>query len=133
MQTIANYGDTAKISKSILIVDDDEIIVETISTCFEIKGFKVFRANNGLEGWNVFQRELVDIVLTDIKMPGIDGSELASRIQNHSPSTKIAIMTGGHGDVGERLVRDGIANYCFHKPFALSYVCRTLTGEVQAD
>jgi DNA-binding response OmpR family regulator len=133
MITAATHDETNTIDKSILIIDDDEIIVDLLTTCFEMNGLKVFRAYNGIEGWSVFQKELPYIVLTDIEMPGIDGCELASRIRNHSPYRIVAIMTGGHGEVGENLVRDGIADYRFHKPFALSYVCKMLAEEVQID
>jgi DNA-binding response OmpR family regulator len=131
MISIATHDDANTIDKSILIVDDDETMVDLLSTCFEMKGLTVFRAFDGMEGWNIFQKEPTNIVLTDIEMQGLDGSELASRIRNHSAYTIIAIMTGGHGDVGEKLVRDQIANFCFHKPFALSYVCKTLAGEIR--
>jgi DNA-binding response OmpR family regulator len=133
MIAIANHGDTNTSDKSILIVDDDEIIVDLLSTCFEKNGLKVLSADNGIEGWNVFQKERTDIVLTDIEMPGLNGDELASRIRKHSPYTIVAVMTGGHKDVGEKLVEDRIANYCFHKPFALSYVCKALAEKVQTS
>jgi DNA-binding NtrC family response regulator len=129
MMPTASREDTRTGNKSILIVDDDEIIIDILSNCFVMNGIRVLKAGNGLDGWNIFQKELTDIVLTDIKMPGVDGSKLASRIKNHSPYTTVAVMTGGHRDVGEKLLKDGIADYCFHKPFALSYVCKMLSGE----
>jgi DNA-binding response OmpR family regulator len=108
MISAATHDETNAIDQSILIIDDDEIIVDLLTTCFEMNGLKVFRAYNGLDGWSVFQRELPDIVLTDNEMPGIDGCELASRVRNHSPNTIVAIMTGGHGEAGEKYPFTGL-------------------------
>ncbi|MGA8241548.1 MAG: response regulator, partial [Desulfobacterales bacterium] len=91
-------------SKSILIVDDDRIIVEVLSVMFNKYGFIVFKAENGLEAWNIFNNENIDVVLTDIRMPGLDSRELSYQIRNQSPFTKIAVMTGEESDVGTELL-----------------------------
>lgn len=83
-------------------------------------GLKVFNAGNGLDGWNLFNSEQIDIVLTDIRMPEIDGTELSHRIRNQSPCTKIAVMSGGDADVAIELVNNGTVDYFFTKPFALN-------------
>jgi YesN/AraC family two-component response regulator len=57
-------------NQSILIVDDDEIILDILSKGFEMYGLNVVKADNGLEGWNLFKNKPVKIVLTDISMPG---------------------------------------------------------------
>ena len=75
-------------SKSILIVDDDRIIVEVLSVMFKKYGFIVFKAEDGLEARDIFNKENIDVVLTDIRMPGLDGRELSYQIRNQSPFTK---------------------------------------------
>jgi DNA-binding response OmpR family regulator len=119
-------------SRSILIVDDDRIIVQLLSAIFEKYGFKVFEASDGLEGWQVFNSELIDIVLTDILMPGLTGKELAHRIRKLSPSTKIAMMTGGETEVAAELMNNGKADYFFLKPFDIKSVCEMLAAETEA-
>lgn len=59
------------LSKSILIVDDDRIIVELLAVMFEKYGFIVFKAENGLDAWHLFNSEHIDVILTDILMPGL--------------------------------------------------------------
>ena len=120
-------------AKSILIVEDDEIILDLLAKGFEMFGLNVFKAGNGLEGWNLFNREQIDIVLTDIRMPEIDGSELSRRIRNMSPNITIAIITGGDADVAVKLVKEGTADYFFMKPFDLKHVCKSLIAAVQTD
>ena len=117
--------------KSILIVDDDGMIVELLSLGFENCGFKVFKAENGLDAWNLFNREHIDFVLTDIQMPGMNGEELSHRIRNQSSLAKIAVMTGGETDVATELLQDKTADYFFPKPFKIRHICRIIAAEAQ--
>jgi DNA-binding response OmpR family regulator len=94
-------------------------------------GFQVFEVDNGIDAWNTFQKEQIDVVLTDINMPGLDGKELSHRIRNQSPSTIIAVMTGGAYDVATDLIEDGTVNYFFPKPLKLIELCKSLMAEVQ--
>ena len=128
---LANQSMATKITKSVLIIDDEEMILELLVKGFKMYGLKVFEANDGNEGWKIFEKEHVDIVLTDIRMPGLDGIELSLRIRNQSPNIIIALMTGSDGDVATELLNDGTVNYLFKKPFALSYVCKSLVTAAQ--
>ena len=125
-QTLNGY------SKSILVVDDDPIIVELLAVIFKKYGFIVFSAEDGLEAWNIFKNENIDMVLTDIRMPGLDGRELSYRIREQSPITKIAVMTGEESDVGTELLNDGTADYFFLKPFDIKNVCEVFMAEDNA-
>lgn len=117
---------------SILIVDDDKMILDLLCDVFtKMYDLKVFKAENGLDGWEIFEKERTDIVLTDIWMPGIDGIELSKRIRNQSPDTKIAVMTGGDADIAKELLNVGTANFLFMKPFNVSSVCKSLIPEAK--
>ena len=119
-------------SKSILIVDDDRLIVELFSIVFKKYGFNVFKAGNGLDAWKIFNNENIDAVLTDIRMPGLNGIELSNRIRNHSPFTKIAVMTGEESGATTGLLNDGTADYFFLKPFDIKNVCEIFMTGVNA-
>ena len=119
-------------SKSILIVDDDRIIVDPLSIIFKKYGFIVFKAEDGLEAWNIFNNEKIDVVLSDIRMPGLGGAELSYRIREQAPSTLIALMTGEETDAGTDLLNDGTVDYFFLKPFDIKNVCETFMTEVNA-
>ena len=119
-------------TQSILIVDDDKMILDLLSEVFtKMYDLKVFKADNGLDGLDIFEKERIDIVLTDLCMPGIDGIELSKRIRNQSPDAKIAVMTGGDADIAKELLNDGTANFLFMKPFSVSSVCKSLIPEAQ--
>ena len=119
-------------SKSILIVDDDGVILDLLSVMFEKYGFKVLKAENGLDGWNLFKNKDIDFVLTDMMMPGLNGKELSHRIRKQSPLVKIGIMTGRETDVVAGLLKDGTVDYFFTKPFDIKNVCMMLTEEARA-
>ena len=127
-----NQPTCAESAQSILIVDDEENILELLAEGFKLYGLNVIKAQDGLGAWQHFKSGSIDIVLTDIRMPGLNGIELSSRIRNHSPNTIIAVMTGGDAEIGKKLLNDGLADYFFTKPFAISSVCKTLLMEAQS-
>ena len=83
---------------SILVVDDEEDIRYALEIYLSHLGYKVLKAENGEEALNMFKVFDPDIVLTDIKMPGIDGLELLQRIKRESIETEVIMITG-HGDM----------------------------------
>lgn len=118
--------------RSVLIADDDSMIVGLLAIGFEKHGFTVFKAENGLDALNLFNSEQVDFVLTGIQMPAMDGEELSKRIRKQSPITKIAVMTGGKVDVASGLIQHGIVDYFFLKPFDIKSICRIFVTEALA-
>lgn len=118
-------------SKSILIVDDDETLVELLSMMFEKYDFKVFKSENGLDALDILSSNDIDFVLTDIQMPVMGGRVLSQLIRNNSPSTKIAVMTGGKPHLAMKLLNDGIADYFFPKPFNSKNICEILMAEAE--
>ncbi len=67
----------------ILIVDDDTNLAKSISDIFEVMGYDVQTAHNGLDGWECVQSEIPDIIVSDIQMPGMNGYEFLQAIRNH--------------------------------------------------
>ena len=84
--------------KSILLVDDEEGIRKVLGIALSDMGYHVRTAENGVEALRIFKDERQPIVLTDIKMPEMDGIELLRRLKKVSPDTEV-IMVTGHGDM----------------------------------
>jgi two-component system, NtrC family, sensor kinase len=83
---------------NLLIIDDEEGIRKLLALSLESDGYEVSTAASGEEGIEIFKSKSPGIVLTDIKMPGIDGIEVLKRIKELSPDTEV-IMISGHGDM----------------------------------
>jgi signal transduction histidine kinase/FixJ family two-component response regulator/molybdopterin converting factor small subunit len=84
--------------KKLLLVYDEEGIRKVLSISLSDNGYQVFTAENGEQALEIFQREAPPIVLTDIKMPGMDGIELLQKIKHQNPDTEVIMITG-HGDM----------------------------------
>jgi len=82
----------------ILLIDDEPDIVRVLGISLKADGYDVMPALSGAEGLEVFTREKPAIVITDIKMPGMDGIEVLKKIKNLDPNTEVIIITG-HGDI----------------------------------
>jgi signal transduction histidine kinase len=85
-------------TQKILLVDDEEGIRKVLDISLSDSGFKVFTAETGKEALDIFRKMRPPIVLTDIKMPGMDGIELLQKIKEKSPDTEVIMITG-HGDM----------------------------------
>jgi signal transduction histidine kinase len=84
--------------KLILLVDDEEGIRKVLSIALSDMGYHVRSAENGVEALRIFKKERPPIVLTDIKMPEMDGIELLRRLKQVSADTEVIMITG-HGDL----------------------------------
>lgn len=82
----------------ILLIDDEEDIVRLLSMSLRSDGYEVIPALNGEEGLRLFKEHAPNLVLTDIKMPGMDGIEVLQNIKEMETETEVIIITG-HGDI----------------------------------
>jgi signal transduction histidine kinase len=84
--------------KSLLLVDDEEGICRVLGISLMDRGYLVHTAASGEDALNIFRDVNPPIVLTDIKMPGMDGIELLRKIKEENPDTEVIMITG-HGDM----------------------------------
>lgn len=83
-----------KLSKiKILVVEDDALTAHAIEQSLRICCEKVYIANNGLTGYNIFETQELDVIISDINLPQMDGFEMIRAIQQISPHLPIIIMT----------------------------------------
>lgn len=85
---------------TILIVDDETSILKALKRLFHKNGYRILLAENGQKGLEILGSTEVDLMLLDLKMPGMDGFEVLDRAMQCRPSLKIIIQTG-HGGVKE--------------------------------
>jgi anti-anti-sigma factor len=84
--------------EKILVIDDEKPTLMMFRLTLAACGYDVFTAENGQQGLDAFNRERPSIVLTDIKMPGMNGIEVLKRIKEIDPSAEVIVITG-HGDM----------------------------------
>ncbi len=114
-------------AKSILVVDDVVGVRRELMYLLEDEGYTVFQAENGRKAQYVLQQETVDLVISDILMPDMDGIELSLYMNEFFPDTKTIIISGGGTLVGktsagvDSLLEDSRyitkADAVFKKPF----------------
>ncbi len=98
--------------KTILIVDDEISIVESLTGIMTDEGYAALTAASGEEAIEVVERERVDLVLMDVWMPGIDGIETLKRIKEIKPHLPV-IMISGHGNIDTAVQATKMGAYDF--------------------
>lgn len=117
------------VDAKLLIVDDNEGVRHLVSRWLEKAGFSVTEARDGAEAVEKVKVDPPDIVLADIRMPKIDGIELARIIKSEHPQIKIILMTAySSPQTIAQARREGVDDY-LEKPFTKDQVER-ITMEV---
>ena len=103
--------------ETILIVDDEKNYTAVLSAVLEEEGFETLTANSGQEALQLCDKEEISLVLSDMKMPAMDGLELLEKIKKKSPDMPVIIMTA-HGTVDKAVEAMQKGAYTFIlKPF----------------
>lgn len=79
---------------TVLLVDDEKAFVETMTKRLDKRGLKVLNAFSGQEGLDILAEEKVDVVILDVKMPGMDGTEALQKIKTSYPLVEVVMLTG---------------------------------------
>ena len=104
--------------RKVLVVDDDPTIGKSFNRVLSQKGYVVITAKNAHEALQKMREEEYDVVFTDIKMPGMDGLELAERVKAKRPWTPVVIVTGyGTTANEERAKAVGVSDFLY-KPLS---------------
>ena len=106
-------------SKTILVVDDETSILQSLEGILMDEGFEVVIAESGLEALENVQEEMPDLVLLDIWMPGLDGIETLEKIKALYPTLQV-IMMSGHGNIETAVKSTKVGAYDYiEKPLSL--------------
>lgn len=103
----------------ILVVDDQRGVRQLLETLFNEEGFKISTAGNGLEAIRIVEKEILDLILMDVKMPVMGGSEALANIKKIRPELPVLMMTAYADEEKQKeLLRLGAVD-CFLKPLDL--------------
>jgi len=101
----------------VLVVDDDEMICQLLTDILNRNKIDVVSAYNAKQALDELSLEKIDVVLTDVNMPGMNGIVLMEEIKKISPDLPVIIMTGGGTEeIAVKALKKGALNFC-RKPF----------------
>lgn len=114
----------------LLVVDDEEEITALLEEHFRACGYSVDVAHNGSDALQMAAARRPDTVLLDITMPGLEGSEVLSRLRAVDPTVCVVMLTGnGDEELARNLLRAGAFDYV-RKPFQLDVLERVVATAV---
>jgi CheY-like chemotaxis protein len=113
-------------SSTVLVVDDEPAIREVVAEVLKDHGYVVRQAADGRQALAVMARDDVDLVLSDVQMPHLDGAALAHRIRRHGHTVPVVLMSANHveGDL------PGVG--FLPKPFALDRLVHVIGAALSA-
>jgi len=101
-----------ELSAGILVVDDEESNLKVLERMLQKAGYRVFLAASGPEALDVLRSEQPELVLTDLRMPGMDGLELLRAARTVAPSTEVVLMTAfGTVEIAVEAMREGAYDF----------------------
>lgn len=117
-------------AEKVLIIDDEEHIVELIKFNLEANGFVTLEAFNGIDGLKLAKKEIPDLILLDLMLPGIDGIEVCKRIRQDDKlkNTPIIMLTAKSEEIDKILGLELGADDYITKPFSV----RELSARIKA-
>lgn len=105
------------LQRSVLVVDDDDLARETLRFVLEDGGYLVHTAASGAEALRVLERERIDVVLSDIFMPGMNGFDLLQQMRERAPDVPVILITGyGNIEMAREALRRGASDF-ITKPY----------------
>ncbi len=111
-----------RLEAHIVVVDDDQVICQQLERFYTHSGYSVTIANSANEALRRLEKEDVDLVVTDIRLPGFSGIELTKRIQEDHPDVPVIVITGyGDIDTAVEVLKLGASDYIL-KPFSAAAI-----------
>ena len=115
----------------VLLVDDEPEVLEALRRTLRSEGYRLLTAPNGLEAEKVVAAEAVDVLITDLDMPGMGGLELLSRVRAVRPGMARVVLTGaGTLESAMKAINGGEVHRYLTKPWDKKELCDTLRGLV---
>jgi PAS domain S-box-containing protein len=127
VRTVIDSETDGKSGFCIMVVDDDETMRLMLRQHLEEAGYKIIDAANGAEASELLEQEMVNLVLTDVRMPEMDGFELMAHISSHYPSIPVIVISAYGSPETTRTFEDMGSLQVLDKPVDLEDLDRRIT------
>jgi CheY-like chemotaxis protein len=108
--------------KRIFLLDDDELVLDSFAMIFGDLGYEVVTESNGQRAIETVASQDFDLVLTDIRMPALNGADAVRAIMTKRPDANIYVITAYPGDPMVKLALDAGAKGVMRKPFEIGKI-----------
>lgn len=102
---------------NVLLVEDDQFFLDALVMSMKRVKAKIFTATNGREALKIVEAEPIDLVISDVQMPGMDGMELLNKVRSRDPEAPAILLATGESKYSEKNVVEKGALGLLHKPF----------------
>ena len=120
-------------SKTIVVIEDDREISNTVQTVLRASGYKVFAATNGNDGQNLITSKNPDLVLTDMMMPRMGGFPVLEFLTEMENPPKVIMMTANEGSRHKAYAEMlGVVDY-LRKPFAMEVLLESVSRALATE
>ncbi len=119
--------------KNVLIIDDYRPVLDSLSAYlgFILQNCTIRTAENGRKAVEILRSVPIDVILTDLEMPVMDGFELMEYTKTHHPAIPVLVMTGSHSPDGEKRAKAlGAAQYIV-KPFDVDAITNLIADQLE--
>ncbi|MFC1880470.1 response regulator [Thermodesulfobacteriota bacterium] len=108
--------------KTILVIDDEELLIKICEMMLKRLGHKVFIANSGSEALNIFEakKNQIDLIISDMNMPEMDGQEVVDKLRKIDHHVKVLLSSGALSDSDEKEVIDRGFSGFIKKPYNMN-------------
>ncbi len=111
-----------KSGKCIMVVDDEPVLCAVLQKMLSRLDYNVLTANDGFEALKIFSYMDVDMVITDLRMPKMDGWELMKKVKQIKPDIPVILITGYHSMYSQTVTEDRMADGFISKPFSFNQI-----------
>jgi PAS domain S-box-containing protein len=117
--------------QSILVVDDEPALTELASKMLSIQGYNVFEAGSVASAVEILEHENIDLVLSDVIMPDVDGYELATIIKNKFSDVRLILASGYTKPESQKPEHQDLTDNLLHKPYTSIELLKAVSNQLK--
>lgn len=118
---------------SILVIEDEIEIQRFLRSLLELEGYRVFKASEGGEGIKLYRQKPIDLIITDILMPGKEGLETIIQLKQEFPDVKIIAISGGGRQIQPGYILECARSFGAVSTFTKPFSCEELLAAVKKN